>query len=449
MARAFITASILATLVVVALAQGDVAAVRGRLEQRFQILPLADGVVLTPRFRASVRSIEVSDNGIALDGTIVTGSELRERLGVDAENVLQLSYLDRQGRRAVAGVDAPPSPKPADPTAPTVDSGTPATGPEQPESGMPRRNRREELVRIGGSASLGADEVVSGDMVVIGGDARVDGEVEGDMVVIGGSGRLGPRAHIRRDVVIVGGTLDKHPTAIIGGKLSEIGIGGMIGVPFTERWFRRGGWSGWRDGFFPVARFAGTLARVGLLVLLTAVVLLIARVPVDQIADRVAAEPVKSWAVGFLAEILFVPVLVLTIVVLAVSIIGIPLLLLVPVALVAAIIAFLVGFTGVAYHIGRLLQGRVEQLRDRPYAATFLGIAAILSPLLLARLIGLTGDLGFFVWPLVAIGVCLEYVAWTTGIGAAALVKFARPSAPPATAPHVPSTISTPPTIST
>ena len=69
----------------------------------------------------------------------------------------------------------------------------------------------------------------------------------------------------------------------------------------------------------------------------------------------------------------------------------------------------LVGFTAVAYHIGRLLQDKVDALRTRPYAATFTGILLIVSPVLLARLVGLTGGLGFFVWPIAAVGFLLEY----------------------------------------
>ena len=112
------------------------------------------------------------------------------------------------------------------------------------------------------------------------------------------------------------------------------------------------------DGIYPVARLTGTLVRIALLALLTALVLFVARQPVEQIADRVAADPLKSWFVGFLAEMLFLPVLILTAVVLAISIVGIPLLVLIPVAIVAALVAMLVGFTAVAYHIGRLLSGQ-------------------------------------------------------------------------------------------
>ena len=80
----------------------------------------------------------------------------------------------------------------------------------------------------------------------------------------------------------------------------------------------------------------------------------------------------------------------------------------------------------------KLLQDKVDVLRSRPYAATFTGILLIVSPVLLARLVGLTGDLGFFVWPIAAVGFLLEYSVWTAGLGAAALVRFNRPATPPA-----------------
>jgi hypothetical protein len=183
-----------------------------------------------------------------------------------------------------------------------------------------------------------------------------------------------------------------------------------------------------------VARLTTTLVRIGLLVLLTALVLFIARGPVEQIADRVAADPVKSWFVGFLAEMLFIPVMIMTAILLVITVVGIPLLVLLPVAVIAGGVAMLVGFTAVAYQIGRMLQERFEALRSSPYAATFLGILLIVSPVLLARLVGLTGDLAM-VWPIAAVGFLFEYMAWTAGLGAAALARWGRPQAtsgPPA-----------------
>ena len=438
MARAFVTAPMLLVLVVItASAQGQVDELRERLESRFEIVPIADGVVLTPRFRTPIKSVELSDATIAIDGTPVSGPELRDRLGNDANLVLQASYLDAAGRRALAGTSSTrdarsgqgtPPPAPVDPTAPTIDPGSSSRPPEMPR--LPRNRRREDIVRIGGSVSVESDEHVRGDVVVIGGSANINGEVDGEVVVVGGSARLGPQADVHRDVTIVGGGLRRDEGATIRGGVHEVGFGDIAWRGRGE-WGRSADWD-WMNGIYPVARLTGTLVRITLLILLTTLVMFVAKVPVEQIADRVAADPVKSWFVGFLAEMLFIPVLIMTAVVLAISIIGIPLLVLLPVAIVALLVVMLVGFTAVAYHIGRLLQDKVDVLRTRPYAATFTGILLIVSPVLLARLVGLTGDLGFLVWPIAAVGFLLEYSVWTAGLGAAALVRFNRPTPPPA-----------------
>jgi hypothetical protein len=420
MARSFITAPILLMLAVAAVSgQGQVDELRKKVESRFEIVPLANGVLLTPRFKTSIKSVELSEATIAIDGAPVTGRELSERLGEDANLVLQVSYLDTDARRSLA---AAPSPKPTDPTAPTLDSGS-ADRMEPQAPSRPRARRREDIVRIGGSVSVDSDEYVRGDVVVIGGSASINGEVDGEVVVVGGSARFGPEADVHGDTTVVGGGLSRDAGAVIRGAIHEVGFGD---IPWRGEWGRRGSWD-WMDGIYPVARLTGTLVRITLLFLLTTLVLFVAKAPVEQIADRVAADPVKSWFVGFLAEMLFIPVLIMTAVVLAISIIGIPLLVLLPVAVVALLVVMLVGFTGVAYHIGRLLQDKVDGLRTRPYAATLAGILLIVSPVLLARLVGLTGDLGFVMWPIAAVGFLLEYSVWTAGLGAAALARFNRP----------------------
>ena len=178
-----------------------------------------------------------------------------------------------------------------------------STHPEPPS--IPRARRREDVVRIGGSVTVDADESVRGDVVAVGGSATINGEVDGDVVVVGGSARFGPQAYVRGDVTAVGGGVYRDPKAVIRGGVHEVGFGGH---PVAWRLDARGDWDwDWMDGFYPVARLTGTLVRVVLLALLTALVLFVARTPVEQIADRVAADPVKSWFVGFLAEMLFFP----------------------------------------------------------------------------------------------------------------------------------------------
>ena len=66
-------------------------------------MPIANGIVLTPRFRTAIKSVELSDSTIAIDGAPVTGRELRERLDDDADLVLQVSYLEPCGASIAGG----------------------------------------------------------------------------------------------------------------------------------------------------------------------------------------------------------------------------------------------------------------------------------------------------------------------------------------------------------
>src|SRR5436309_9968351 len=115
MARGLIAAFILALFPAPSAGQAaagrasDIQALRSRVERRFQILPLANGVMLTPRFKAAARSVEVADGTIAVDGAPVTGAELRQKLGTDADLILQVSYLDAASRRSLAGISSAPS----------------------------------------------------------------------------------------------------------------------------------------------------------------------------------------------------------------------------------------------------------------------------------------------------------------------------------------------------
>ena len=63
-----------------------------QVNRRFDVLPIQHGLVLRPRTAGgAVRAIELSEGTIALDGVLVSGSELRRQLGADADLVLKLS----------------------------------------------------------------------------------------------------------------------------------------------------------------------------------------------------------------------------------------------------------------------------------------------------------------------------------------------------------------------
>jgi hypothetical protein len=365
---------------------------------------------------------------IVLDGSPATGAELRDKLGADADLVIQLSYLEAAEQRKLfdeAGGALAPLERPSLPS-------LPAAAPEPPDS--PRTTRRSgDRVRIGGSVRVDADEVVQGDVVAIGGSVRVFGEVRGDVVAIAGVVELGPNAVVRRDVTVVGGTLRRDQTARVDGEINEIGIGAidLSGMRWTPPSLAALWW-GWTLG----AAFAlvATLVRAAILCLLASLVILLGRDYIEQISARAAAEPVKAGAIGFLAQVLFLPIVLITIILLVVTIIGIPLLALIPFAILGLGVFALVGFTAVAYHVGRLLVARLGWANAAgPFGATLAGILLLLSPVLLARLIGLGGGVLYpMTLGLGVIGILVEYLAWTVGFGAVALARFSKPLETPA-----------------
>ena len=77
---------------------------RARIEQRYDVVPLSGGVALTPKSpRGDVRLIEISDT-IAINGVVVSGRELRDRVGADADPILRLSYLGASDVRRLFAV---------------------------------------------------------------------------------------------------------------------------------------------------------------------------------------------------------------------------------------------------------------------------------------------------------------------------------------------------------
>jgi formylmethanofuran dehydrogenase subunit C len=454
------TSSIETTL----LAQADLPALRAQIESRFEVLPLQDGVVLRPRGRTgNVRSIEIHEGSIAVDGQVVSGAELRSRLGNEADLVIRVSYLTPPDLRTLTGAVAPVA-APAAGGAPGGAAQAPAAaaepaGDDDRGSGDARDGRRRarerardrvrdalsgrrgdrsgDRVRFGGSVTVAEDETVDGDVVVFGGAAHVMGRVDGDVVVIGGSADLGPKADVSKDLVVIGGRLNRDPASRVGGDVQEIGVG-PFSVPggISRPQFRTWNW-GWMNPFTGMSSLFMTAVRTGVLCLLAVVVVLLGGSYVDRIRALASAEPLKVGAVGFLSQVLAVPAMVVITIVLAITIIGIPFLLLMPFALLALAILALVGFTAVARQLGELVLGRFGERGLGEYAATLAGVLAILSPLLLARVIGIGGGpLWLVSTPLAVVGFCAEYAAWTVGFGAVLFALFG--GRPPVTPPPLP-----------
>lgn len=415
----------------------DLAQLKARVEQHYRVAVVRSGIVLVPRASSTTGSIEITDDGVLMDGTPVTGAELRDKLPRDAAAIARLSLLDGQTRRTLFAVEvpAPPAAPPSPPSPPEAPSAVEA--PDRPDEWIERDRyqRGGARVRIGGDVWVKEDEWVGDAVVAVAGSARVDGRVDGDVVAVGGSVHLGPKAYVRGQVVSVGGGVERAAGSRVGGGINEVRIGMPSFSPRIRFWPRPDfSWLGTSLG--ATTDLIATLARMGILTLLVVALATVLPVPVKRVSDRVAAEPWRAGFVGLAAQLLFVPVLIITVLILAISIIGIPLLLLVPFAVLAFLIAFLMGFAGAAGALGHSVTQRFGGSPLKLVLAVLVGLAIIFALTVIARFAGLAGlPVRIILSVVLVTGFIIEYVAWTVGLGGALISRFGRKDMPAAISP--------------
>lgn len=264
------------------------------------------------------------------------------------------------------------------------------------------------------------DEEVTDAAVVVGGDLRIDGRVRDGVVVVGGNLHLASTADVRGDVVLVGGSITRDPGATLHGSVNYVSFGGwssQFGWLPSVRFGEFGGW----------LSLAGTLARVSLLGVLMAMVLVVARAPVARVGRAALAEPMRAMIIGLAAELFFVPLLIAASIGLAITIIGIPFVaLLVPIAIVVFVFAFILGFTALACRVGEWIEDRLGWQPGNAFIATAIGFLVLLGPTMVARFVSVASNASSLTFLLVAIGVAVEFVAWTMGLGAAIITGLGR-----------------------
>ncbi len=287
---------------------------------------------------------------------------------------------------------------------------------------------------IGQDVHIERDEEVTDAAIVVGGSLVVDGRVRDGIVVVGGDLRLTSTADVRGDIVLVGGQLLREQGARHVGSVNYISFGD---------WSRR------TVGWFPTfdlgdfgrwLSLAGTFARLSLLAVLMAVVLVIARPAVARSGRAAVAEPVRAALIGLAAEIFFVPFLIAAAIGLAITIVGIPFVaLLVPIAIVIAVFALVLGFTSLAGRLGEWIEDRLGWQPGNAFMATAIGFIVIMTPTIAARLIGVGPDaVRPVAFALLMIGLAVEFMAWTVGLGAAILTGLGRwHTVPPPIAPAI------------
>jgi len=291
---------------------------------------------------------------------------------------------------------------------------------------------RGDVVALGGPIDLAGSS--QGDLAAVGGSVRVSGTVRGDLAAVGGDVALAKGAAIGGDVSVVGGRLDKEDGVAIKGAVSQIGLGALRGVlpALTSgglklalssngaNW-RVGGRHGDRGGDEDVPSAAGRALKAGAyLVFIVGMGLVLGMIglflpqEIQATAAAIRSDVWRSAGVGALMAVLFLPGLL----VLTVSILGIPL---IPLAILAWCAAALFGVAA----FSRILAERACESLGRPVPAAPLALIAgwiILETLpFVGKLIGgfIGGTLGFA-------GFLLLSCALVCGLGAVWNTRFGR-----------------------
>jgi hypothetical protein len=225
-------------------------------------------------------------------------------------------------------------------------------------------------------------------------------------------------------VTSVGGRIHRSPGAVVNGPTSEVAL------PFVRH---DGDWWNWdwdRDHWrFPfwggVSDVLSSLLKLILMGLLTCLVLLVARGPLERVDRQLTAQPWPSVAAGIASFISFIPLFLVVTVLLAITIIGCVFYLLYPFLFLYLALLLLLGYAAAAYRLGRWMEIRFNRSFGGPYAVALVGVFLIQIWSVLADLLDLLpGPFGFFSFTVEAFGVLVQTAAWVAGFGAVVLARF-------------------------
>ena len=200
------------------------------------------------------------------------------------------------------------------------------------------------------------------DAVVIGGHITVNGVVEHDVVAVGGSVMLGPESVVGRNVVSLGGAIDKSEGAEVQGDIVEVNIPALAsGLTSVFR----DNWQGLRWAF----QILALIAFIGFLALALLVIALLPK-PVGLVSAAVENNTLKAALWGLLGMVMIVPLAIF----LAVSVVG---LVLMPLYGFLVACAFLAGYIAVAHLIGKKIMTALKRPDQPMLWETFLGLIVL------------------------------------------------------------------------
>jgi hypothetical protein len=267
-------------------------------------------------------------------------------------------------------------------------------------------NGRSEGDRVvfGSSVVIPAGDEVKGDLVVMAGSAEVHGTIDGDAVVMAGSLYVAPEGVVKGDTVALGGSVDNESTSKHSNSSGAVPVPTMPSVPDLPS-MRDTPFAGASDNFDGRRAWVETLVFLGILTLLAFVFFPVrTKMTLDYFLHKPALAGVLGITWPFTLAIVCVG--------LAVTVLGI---VLIPVAVIAIGLGYLVGRAAIATFLGRRFFEYSKVVEPNPLATLGLGL------LIITVLEGIAP-----IW----VGIVLEACLSALAIGAATLTLLNKENWP-------------------
>ncbi|MCG6988952.1 MAG: hypothetical protein LJF06_12340 [Gemmatimonadetes bacterium] len=312
-------------------------------------------------------------------------------------------------------------------------------------------------LHVGEDVNVAADDTVKGSLVVIQGDARVAGTVDGDIVVVGGTLELAEGSHVTGDVRLADSSLQRDGGSV-GGRVVNVSMGESSVDSATRAHIRdevrnelrsemreqlraatrvhthpsRSLFAPFRGIFNAVGGLIGDLVTILVLALIGMGVVSFAGDKLDTVAETARRSPGRSALVGVAGTFLLIPVWILGMVALAVSIVGIPVMIAwIPLFPLAAVAAGILGYLAVARNVGEWLADSEYRYtgwirKSNPVYAIAGGLVALGAAFMAAHVLYVVPFFGLVRGLLTFVGVMLGIVAIQIGFGAVILTRGGR-----------------------
>ena len=276
-----------------------------------------------------------------------------------------------------------------------------------------------QIVRLFTDVEVPAGQRVDGDVVTVFGSSKIGGHVTGNAVAVFGSVTLGPGSSVDGDMVAIFGGVRRSETATVGGETVDLGFEPLIpGLPALPT----------------------VLLLVGMFWILSLIGGWLAAILIPGRLVRITATASRRMGGSLLIGLAGLPLVILTVVLLCITVIGVPVAALVPIAY--GFVMWIGQYAGL-YGLGqKLLRRRLHQgsvftgiLTGTLFVAAFFALAA-----LLASVPGISRSVALFLF---AVGSLICLALQLIGCGAVILSRFGtrpqdlEPSAAPLPAPVV------------